>query len=240
LVLIDVVPSRHKRQRNGGAGKKNDEWGWYYVDNAGEEQGPFDRDAMQAWYKAGQLLPATKVRKGKEGNFRLAKTSTAVTGMNRDELRKTEKENSVPFEERRKNRVYVGNLPSTTTREQVEELFSQCGATTDVWVPEGSEKGKNRGFAFVSFKSAETMEAAIEKMSDHVFSGRKLRVNAAKGSNGNRQNRGLAGLQESAAGPCAQVDGGANSSEAIKGMYGGDATKKGSWVECFDSGTNRP
>ena len=48
---------------------------WFFIDNAGQGQGPFDLGTMQAWYLAGQLLPTTMVRNNQDGSFRPAETS---------------------------------------------------------------------------------------------------------------------------------------------------------------------
>jgi len=47
---------------------------WYYLDEHGKTQGPFDGQKMQVWRTAGFLLPDLKVRQGQHGEFVLLKT----------------------------------------------------------------------------------------------------------------------------------------------------------------------
>ena len=150
--------------------------GWYYIDNSGQEQGPYPANQMHSWYVKGELLPETQVKKGTSGMVRLASTSTVMTGMSTEQLRSMGKERSdVDW---RKHRVYVGNLACSVNESSLSELFRQFGTLTDVNVPCEGEK-RNRGFGFVSFETAEASAAAIEKLDGHLLDGQKLRVNMA-------------------------------------------------------------
>lgn len=77
-------------------------------------------------------------------------------------------------------KVFVGNLDFSTTRDQVEALFSEIGQIQDVFLPMDRETGRPRGFAFVEFESDEHAEQAIERFNGHELGGRPLRVNAAE------------------------------------------------------------
>lgn len=77
-------------------------------------------------------------------------------------------------------KVFVGNLDFSTTRDQVEALFSEIGQIQDVFLPMDRETGRPRGFAFVEFTSDEHAEQAIERFNGHELGGRPLRVNAAE------------------------------------------------------------
>ncbi|MDQ7006032.1 MAG: RNA-binding protein [Acidobacteriota bacterium] len=77
-------------------------------------------------------------------------------------------------------RLYVGNLPFSTTNEELRELFSSYGTVTDVHVVTDRETGRPRGFAFVSLETPEMAQAAVEGMNERRIGGRPLVVNQAR------------------------------------------------------------
>ena len=83
-------------------------------------------------------------------------------------------------------KLYVGNLPFSTTDEQLREMFEQHGPTQSVNVIVDRETGRSRGFAFVEFETAEAAQAAREALDGKEIEGRPLRVNEAyeRGSRG--------------------------------------------------------
>jgi len=70
--------------------------------------------------------------------------------------------------------VFVGNLPWSTTNEQLLELFGQF-TPFDVNV-KTTMNGRSRGFGIVRFDTAERAEVAIDSMQGFVFEGRTLDV----------------------------------------------------------------
>uniref|UniRef100_A0A0A9D3U1 RRM domain-containing protein n=1 Tax=Arundo donax TaxID=35708 RepID=A0A0A9D3U1_ARUDO len=76
-------------------------------------------------------------------------------------------------EKRRK--LYVFNLPWSFPAPEIEKLFAQCGAVKDVEVIKGKD-GRNRGFAFVTMKTAEEAAAAVEKLNASDVKGRTIKV----------------------------------------------------------------
>lgn len=78
------------------------------------------------------------------------------------------------------SKVFVGNLEFSTTKDQLEELFAQCGSIVDVFLPSDRATGRPRGFAFVEYSSEEEAEAAIKQFDGYELGGRNLRVNAAE------------------------------------------------------------
>lgn len=78
------------------------------------------------------------------------------------------------------SKVFVGNLEFSTTRDELEALFSEAGSVVDVFLPSDRATGRPRGFAFVEYSSDEEAEAAIKKFDGYELGGRSLRVNPAE------------------------------------------------------------
>lgn len=74
--------------------------------------------------------------------------------------------------------IYVGNLPYSTTNEQMIELFGQFGAVSSVKLINDRETGRAKGFGFVEMEDEEALKA-ISALDSTEFMGRKLRVNEA-------------------------------------------------------------
>jgi cold-inducible RNA-binding protein len=78
------------------------------------------------------------------------------------------------------SKLYVGNLSFNTSEAGLRTAFSAYGNLTDVFVPTDRETGRPRGFAFVTFETAEESQLAAEKMNGTELDGRVLTVNEAK------------------------------------------------------------
>jgi len=76
--------------------------------------------------------------------------------------------------------IYVGNLPWTTTNDELADMFSQYGQVTKAQVITDRETGRSRGFGFVEMTSEEEAQRAIDAMNNQDFNGRPLTVNIAK------------------------------------------------------------
>ena len=76
-------------------------------------------------------------------------------------------------------KIYVGNLPFSSTEDDVNQLFSQHGTVHSVALINDRETGRPRGFGFVEMDDNEAM-AAISALDGQDFGGRSLRVNEAQ------------------------------------------------------------
>lgn len=96
-------------------------------------------------------------------------------------------------------KMYVGNLSFQTTKQDIQDLFSQHGQVTDVHLPVDRESGQPRGFAFVTMDSNASMVSAIKALDGTDLGGRNLKVNEAQareergGGGGGGGNRGGGG-----------------------------------------------
>jgi cold-inducible RNA-binding protein len=78
------------------------------------------------------------------------------------------------------SKLYVGNMSFQTTEAALREAFGQFGTVTDVYIANDRMTGRPRGFAFVTFSTAEESQVAAEKMNGVDMDGRQLTVNEAK------------------------------------------------------------
>jgi RNA recognition motif-containing protein len=74
-------------------------------------------------------------------------------------------------------KLYVGNIPWTTTEEQLKNLFSKFGTVGAVRIVSDKDTGRPKGFAFVEVQDS---DKAIAELNNTDFNGRPLRVNAAR------------------------------------------------------------
>lgn len=75
-------------------------------------------------------------------------------------------------------KLYVGNLPFTTTEADLRTLFAQYGSVTSVSIVMDRDTGRSRGFAFVEMSDG--AEAAINACNGTQMAGRTLTVNEAR------------------------------------------------------------
>ncbi|GBE09747.1 RNA recognition motif [bacterium BMS3Bbin12] len=76
--------------------------------------------------------------------------------------------------------IYVGNLPSNTSEEEVGALFARYGTVHSVKLVTDRETGRARDFGFVEMETRDA-ETAIGELNGASFQGRALRVNEARG-----------------------------------------------------------
>jgi RNA recognition motif-containing protein len=96
----------------------------------------------------------------------------------------TEPVNQTPDEDSVSMKLYVGNLPYTTSEEDLRTLFSQYGNVESVAVITDRETGRSKGFGFVEFADDNEAKSAISALSGQEFSGRALTVNEARPKTG--------------------------------------------------------
>jgi cold-inducible RNA-binding protein len=77
-------------------------------------------------------------------------------------------------------RLYVGNLPYSSSEDQLTELFSRAGKVDNVRVMRDMATGRARGFAFVEMSTDEEAQKAISELHEHQLEGRALVVNEAR------------------------------------------------------------
>ena len=76
-------------------------------------------------------------------------------------------------------RIYVGNLPWSTTSSELQNMFAEHGGVKNAEVISDRETGRSRGFGFVEMESDEGTQAAIAALNGKDMGGRALTVNEA-------------------------------------------------------------
>ena len=76
--------------------------------------------------------------------------------------------------------IYVGNLPFSTTSDDLENLFGQYVDVSRAQVISDRDTGRSRGFGFVEMEDDDAATAAIEATNGSDLGGRDLKVNVAR------------------------------------------------------------
>ena len=77
-------------------------------------------------------------------------------------------------------RLYVGNLPYSTTDQDLTDLFARAGVVESVRVMRDMATGRARGFAFVQMGTDDEAQKAISEFHQFELQGRPLVVNEAR------------------------------------------------------------
>jgi RNA recognition motif-containing protein len=77
-------------------------------------------------------------------------------------------------------KLYVGNLPYTTTEAELADFFGQVGNVTEVQLIHDRSTGRPRGFGFVKMATDTEAQSAIERLHGSPYNGRPLTVNEAR------------------------------------------------------------
>lgn len=90
--------------------------------------------------------------------------------------------------------IYVGNVPFSAEKEDIQELFAYYGEVARVSLPLDRETGRKRGFAFVDMVNDADEQSAIDDLQDVEWMGRAIRVRKAEprgggGGGGERPSR---------------------------------------------------
>jgi RNA recognition motif-containing protein len=83
--------------------------------------------------------------------------------------------------------IYVGNLPFTTTDEDLKQRFAEYGEIQRAVVIMDRDTKKSRGFGFVEMANDADGEAAVESEDGTDMDGRALKVTKAKEREDNRR-----------------------------------------------------
>jgi RNA recognition motif-containing protein len=77
-------------------------------------------------------------------------------------------------------KLFVGNIPHSTTEAELRALFEPHGAVDQVSIVTERDTGRSRGFAFVEMADSGEAEKAIAALNGAELGGRSLNVNEAR------------------------------------------------------------
>lgn len=77
-------------------------------------------------------------------------------------------------------KLFVGNLPFSSTQQDVEELFAQHGQIVEAKLVTDRMSGRSKGIAFVEMSTEEEAQAAIEALNNYDMNGRTIFVSVAR------------------------------------------------------------
>jgi len=88
-------------------------------------------------------------------------------------------------------KLYVGNLPFTSSEDELRTLFSRHGSVESVAVINDRETGRPRGFAFVEMSDASAANDAVRALDGTQLGGRAIRVSEAQDRRGGSEGGGF-------------------------------------------------
>src|SRR3977135_1322619 len=77
-------------------------------------------------------------------------------------------------------KLFVGNIPHSTTEADLRALFEPHGAIAQVSIVTERDTGRSRGFAFVEMTDSAEAEKAIAALNGKELGGRALNINEAR------------------------------------------------------------
>ena len=86
--------------------------------------------------------------------------------------------------------IYVGNLGSDVTEDELKEVFVAFGEVESVNIIKDKFSGESRGFGFVEMPNKTEALEALKEAEGKEIKGRAMKVNEARGKAGGGGNRG--------------------------------------------------
>ena len=77
-------------------------------------------------------------------------------------------------------KLFVGNLSSDTSGDELRALFSEVGEVDSCQLITDRDSGRSKGFAFITMNSHDNANIAKEKLNGQDLHGKPLKVNDAK------------------------------------------------------------
>ena len=77
-------------------------------------------------------------------------------------------------------KLYVGNLPYSTTEDELKQLCSKFGAVESAAIIMDKYSGRSKGFGFVEMSTEAEAQEVIKQLDGSEMDGRKVVVNEAR------------------------------------------------------------
>ncbi len=82
--------------------------------------------------------------------------------------------------QRMSKNIYVGNLPFSTSNDDLNGLFAEFGEVISAKVIRDKFTDRSRGFGFVEMENDEEADKAIAALNEKEIDGRALKIDEAK------------------------------------------------------------
>lgn len=90
-------------------------------------------------------------------------------------------------------KLFIGKLPFSVTKEQLQEQMATYGQVSDVAVVMDRETGRSRGFGFTTFENDADADKAVADLDGKEFHGRVISVSVAQPREGGSTGGGFGG-----------------------------------------------
>jgi len=77
-------------------------------------------------------------------------------------------------------RLFVGNIPYSSTEQELRDVFARSGAVSSVRIITDFDTGRSKGYAFVEMATPEDAEKAVRELHNMSLNGRSIVVNEAR------------------------------------------------------------
>ncbi|XP_073388862.1 flowering time control protein FCA isoform X4 [Physcomitrium patens] len=169
---------------------------YYYNSSSGESkwEKPEELKAFEQQQQQTQApVPAAISDSGQQQFSSSASVQQTLPGMTYMQLQSV---TSGPAEQPRQQgppgaNLFVFRIPDDFTDESMKETFAPFGNVINARVGVERESGRNRGFGFVSFDSADSADTAIQRLNNVAVGGRRLKVERKRG-----EENGIHGYQQ--------------------------------------------
>ncbi|XP_046370716.1 heterogeneous nuclear ribonucleoprotein A/B-like isoform X3 [Haliotis rufescens] len=104
------------------------------------------------------------------------------------------------------NKIFLGGIPNEANEDSLRNYFSQFGSVTDVTIMYDQEKGRSRGFGFLTFEREDSVELVCGDQF-HIVDGKKIECKRAEPRQG-RDGGGGGGGRGRGRGPPGHMMGG--------------------------------
>jgi RNA recognition motif-containing protein len=77
-------------------------------------------------------------------------------------------------------KLYVGNLPKSTTGKELDTLFAQAGDVTAISIVTDRQSGGSKGYAFITMSAQSEADKAISMFNTYSLDDHPLKVALVK------------------------------------------------------------
>lgn len=76
--------------------------------------------------------------------------------------------------------LFIGNLPKTTTENELRNLFSRVGEVTSLTIMKDSKSGESKEYGYLTMSSQSEADHAVSRFDDYLLDAHRLKVSLAK------------------------------------------------------------